>query len=146
MNELEERFDGEEDDWEKSDHSNCTRYVQQNVRVQAIVDVTPRVFVEEPSIDCSDSRVYSKSHAKCHPNKSYTFTVEQDLCLTIPLTFGADVTVRRTGIICPTPSPDTNKPADRRSGAAPKLLINKKFAVPRVHSRKKQHRHRSHCK
>lgn len=84
-----------------SDQDGCTKVIEKKVRVEALVSVTPRVYIEEPSIDCCDSTSTDSRYIECRfPPSHCTFTVKQDLCLHIPMTFDAEVHIKKTGIIC----------------------------------------------
>ncbi|TCP56036.1 hypothetical protein EV586_103696 [Tumebacillus sp. BK434] len=82
-----------------ADREGCTHFLHKNVRVEAVVTVTPSVTILEPGpmLDCE---------ASCPPGKHkgvkgpQTYRVQQDLLLKIPLRFGADVEARLGDFDC----------------------------------------------
>lgn len=82
-----------------ADSGGCIHFLHKNVRVEAVITVTPSVTILEPGpvIDCD---------APCPPGKhsgvkgAQTYRVQQDLLVKIPLRFGADVEARLGDFDC----------------------------------------------
>lgn len=90
-------------------NSSCEKLVQQYVKVNADVTVTPLFEHGEPTVTCVKSEV-----TPCSPHESKEcesscceevcqFRVSQVLCIEIPLCFGVDVDVEKGSISCGKP-------------------------------------------
>lgn len=82
----------------------CPATVHETVCVQANVTITPNVDLIGP---IESFCVHGPIIGACpgEPVSECTFTVSQNICVQIPLSFSADATVEPSGIVCGTPIP-----------------------------------------
>ncbi len=79
----------------------CEATVHENVCVQATVTIRPRVDVGDVDTFCIDGVSFRPCPGTVA--RFCTFTVSQNICVEIPLTFAADVTTENAAIVCGTP-------------------------------------------
>ena len=82
----------------------CPAIVHETVCIQADVSITPAVTVGEILSFCVGGPVIGACPGTPSPTDSCTFTVSQNICVQVPLTFSAAATAEPTGIICGTPA------------------------------------------
>jgi hypothetical protein len=82
--------------------NSCTQLVHQFVSIEAVVTVVPKVTIGGVTVQCLDASVgtvpcvvHTQSHAQ--------FSVQQNLCLQIPLTFSAEATATPSNFVATTP-------------------------------------------
>ena len=80
----------------------CSAIVNETVCVQAEVTMTPRVVVGTIESFCVDGPAIGDCPGT--PAAECTFTVSQNICVQVPLTFSAMATVEPKGIVCGTPA------------------------------------------
>lgn len=81
----------------------CARTVFQKANVCTVVTVTPDAFCGPVSACCVGDPVFSPSNV-CLGSEACVFTVSQELCLTIPITFNANAVCSAFTIDCEPPS------------------------------------------
>lgn len=123
------------DEWDEMDdkddecneEDDCTKTIEKNVRIQALVTVEPKVFLDEPDVDCCKPvKVSSNKKNGRSKQDKYKFFVEQELCLKIPLTFHAQVEAKPLGIIC---HPDEKCDECSSGSGHSSLFINRRSGV-----------------
>lgn len=82
----------------------CPALVHETVCIQAEVAITPLVTVGDIESFCVGGPIIGSCPGTPSPTDSCTFTVSQNICVQVPLTFSADATAMPTGIICGTPA------------------------------------------
>lgn len=85
--------------------AQCPALVHDTVCVQAEVTIDPSVAVGDIESFCVGGAVIGACPGETAPSDSCTFTVSQNICVQIPLTFSADAHAVPTGIVCGTPLP-----------------------------------------
>jgi len=83
----------------------CPATVHETVCVQADVIITPAVEVGEIESFCVGGPVIGACPGT--PVLECSFTVSQNICVQVPLSFSADATAVPSGIVCGTPSVGT---------------------------------------
>lgn len=81
--------------------AQCPATVHETVCVQANVTITPEVAVGEIASFCVGGPVIGACPGT--PVMDCTFTVSQNICVEVPLTFSANATAVPSGIVCGTP-------------------------------------------
>ncbi|RDI45609.1 hypothetical protein [Falsibacillus pallidus] len=108
---------------EGGETTTCVSIVHQNVCVEALVTIKPRVTIgDRVKIKCGKTHI-SKNHndphssqsgpktmrkatsydLNCHHEDDCTFSVSQELCIAIPLVFSADAFVKPDKVACDKP-------------------------------------------
>jgi len=82
----------------------CPAVVNETVCVQADVSITPAVTVGDIISNCLGGPIIGACPGTSSPTDSCTFTVSQNICVGVPLTFSAEAAAEPTGIICGTPT------------------------------------------
>jgi hypothetical protein len=87
----------------------CTRTFHENVCVQANVVITPVVTPGRTISRCiGDPRI---GPCPGTPRRNCTFSVHQNICVEVPITFAANAVATPGGIVCGRPRPDGCVPA-----------------------------------
>ncbi len=81
----------------------CSTVVHESVCVQGTVTITPNVVSGPSRSFCIGNPVIGRCQGELEPN--CTFTVSQNICVQIPLTFSAVATAVPNGVVCGTPRP-----------------------------------------
>lgn len=81
--------------------AGCPATVNETVCVQADVTITPGVSVTGVETYCVGDPVIGACPGTVE--ESCSFTVSQNICVQIPLTFSADAVAAPSGIVCGTP-------------------------------------------
>lgn len=83
------------------DENTCPTVVHENVCVQGTVTVTPSVVSGDSQSICLGNPIIGSCPGELV--KSCSFTVSQNICVQIPLTFSATATAVPNGLVCGTP-------------------------------------------
>lgn len=84
--------------------AECPALVHETVCVQAQVTINPLVTVGTIESICVGGPVIGTCPGTPSLTNSCTFTVSQNICVQVPLTFSATATAEPTGIVCGTPA------------------------------------------
>lgn len=79
----------------------CPTIVHENVCVQGTVTITPNIQIGESMSFCLGNPMIGSCPGTLARN--CTFTVSQNICVQIPLTFSATATAAPNGLVCGTP-------------------------------------------
>ncbi|WP_433750601.1 hypothetical protein [Falsibacillus pallidus] len=115
---------------EGGETTTCVSIVHQNVCVEALVTIKPRVTIGDGvKVICGKSHITNRHHdshlttsngprtmrkalpyvetfdTSCHHGDECTFSVGQELCISIPLVFSAEAVVRPDKVACDKPGP-----------------------------------------
>lgn len=88
--------------------SGCSTTVKETVCVQADIKITPNVTVGTIRTFCVGRPVFEACSGK--PAGECCFTVSQNICVQVPISFDVDVTAESGGLVCGTPSEGTCAP------------------------------------
>lgn len=91
--------------------AGCPATVHETVCVQADVTLTPVVTVGTVRSFCVGPPIIGPCVGPTSPSGTCTFTVSQQICVQVPLTFSASATAVPTGIVCGTPQPGPCSPS-----------------------------------
>ncbi|WP_242966707.1 hypothetical protein [Desulfosporosinus sp. FKA] len=80
--------------------AQCPATVHETVCVQADVTITPSVVVGDVESFCVGDPIIGACPGTPSPTGTCTFTVSQNICVEIPLTFSAGATAVPSGIVC----------------------------------------------
>lgn len=81
--------------------STCSRIAYQRATVNVPVFVRPFTFVGPANTYCCDEPVIANLHCKPHRNKQVCcFTISQDICVEIPVHFGAQACAGESWVDC----------------------------------------------
>lgn len=83
--------------------AQCPATVHEIVCVQADVTITPSVVVGDVESFCVGGPIIGKCPDTPSPTGTCVFTVSQNICVEVPLTFSAGATAVPSGIICRNP-------------------------------------------
>ena len=80
----------------------CSTFVNQRATVCVPITVTPYAVTGVIGMQCCGAPIVSPGRAAClgNPNTSCTFTVSQELCLSVPVAFGASALVGTASSVC----------------------------------------------
>lgn len=87
--------------------TECLSLVHETVCVQANAKITPAVTVGNIESFCVGGPVIGRCPGTPSLTNSCTFTVSQNICVQVPLTFSAAATASPSGIVCGTPANGT---------------------------------------
>ncbi|MDP4084436.1 MAG: hypothetical protein Q8934_07435 [Bacillota bacterium] len=82
--------------------ADCPATVHETVCVQADVTIIPVVTVGTIASNCVNGPIIGACPGTPSPTGVCTFTVSQNICVEVPLTFSTETTVV-PGIVCGTP-------------------------------------------
>ncbi|MDP4152776.1 MAG: hypothetical protein Q8865_04940 [Bacillota bacterium] len=80
----------------------CPATVHETVCVQADVTIVPNVVVGEVSSTCVNGPIIGQCSGELVD--SCTFSVSQQICVQVPLTFSATATATPKGLVCGVPA------------------------------------------
>ena len=82
--------------------TTCPAIGYQRARICAPVTVTPFVSVGDTSIICCNDPVITNGNATCAgvPRGACTFTITQEICIAVPVVFGANAAVGDYAVQC----------------------------------------------
>jgi hypothetical protein len=81
----------------------CPAIVHETVCIQADVSISPSVVVGTIESFCVGGPVIGVCPGTPSPTDECIFTVSQNICVQVPLTFSATATAIPSGIVCGTP-------------------------------------------
>jgi len=84
--------------------TECPTVVHETVSVQAEVTITPKVVVGEVTSYCVGNPIIGTCPLDPCPAEKCTFSVSQNICVQVPMTFSAKAEAREAGIVCSTPT------------------------------------------
>lgn len=87
----------------QDDSAQCPATVNETVCIPADVTITPQVDVGSIESFCVNGPVIGACPGTVSPTGNCTFTVSQNICVQVPLTFSATAVATPSGIVCGTP-------------------------------------------